>query len=576
MADILEPFLDGGRFAYFSMEIALAPDIPTYSGGLGMLAGDLLRAAADLHVPFVAVTLVSHRGYFRQRLASDGTQSEDVQAWNPADHCRLLDAAVAVSLGGRAVWVAAWLYVLRGGHGGGVPVLLLDTDLLVNAEPDRRLTDHLYGGDAAYRLRQEAVLGIGGVRLLHALGFTTIHYHLNEGHSALLTVELVRRRAGDAADDDTLAGARQAVRRRCTFTTHTPVAAGHDRFSYEVAAAVLAGSVSEARLRRLAGGDELNMTQLALNLSGYVNGVARRHAETSQRMFPAVEIHAITNGIHGPTWVSPEFAALYDHELPRWRNEPEVLVRADCCLKQLDVAAAHEAAKRRLLEFLQARRPAAWQPDALTIGFARRMTAYKQPMLLFSDLARLQRLAEQAPLQIVYAGKAHPNDMDGKRLIRDVHAALAALQPQVPGVFLENFDMSMAPLVLAGVDLWLNTPQPPLEASGTSGMKAALNGVPSLSSLDGWWAEGHIEGVTGWAIHAIEGQTGAAEALYEALERKVLPSFANPDAWARVMVGAISKSASVFTAHRMVRRYVAEAYTSVGHEARLQISTSPI
>lgn len=560
MPTVLDRF-PGRRFAYFSMEIALEPEVPTYSGGLGVLAGDLLRAAADLRLPFVAVTLVSRLGYFRQQLAADGTQSEHGQPWKPESRAHLLDAAVAVTLSGRRVWIAAWLYVLRAQGGGAVPVLLLDADLPVNDEADRRLTDRLYGGDPTYRLMQEAILGIGGMRMLHALGFDIGHYHLNEGHSALLTVELVRRLTGDEPSPDALAAARLAVRRQCTFTTHTPVAAGHDRFPYGRATSVLAAYGNEAQLRALAGGEEFNLTQLAMNLCGYVNGVAQRHAETSARMFPAVRVHAITNGVHGPTWASPEFAALYDAHLPRWRHEPEVLTRADCCLPAEAVQTAHAAAKARLLDIARAHSDGAWRSDALTLGYARRMTAYKRPALLFQDLERLRALAVRMPLQLVIAGKAHPRDEEGRWLIREIHAALAALRPGVPGVFLADYDMGLARNIVAGVDVWLNTPKPPLEASGTSGMKAAVNAVPSLSVLDGWWVEGHIEGVTGWAIDDVEGRD-TATLLYEALEQRIVPAFREPVAWRRVMHGAIAKSAALFSAHRMVRRYVAEAYTA--------------
>ena len=503
MSNARERFLDGGRFAYFRMEMAFATTTPSDSGGLGMLAGDVLRAAADLQLPYVAVTLARRDGFSRQRLAPDDTQPEELQVWDPAAHCTLLDAVVAVTLTNRRVWAAAWLYVLAASNGGWIPVLLLDPDLPVNAAQDRHVTAQPYGGDSSYRLSQEAILGIGGARLLRALGFRMVHYHLNEGHSALLTVELVRRHGGESATPDSLAAARHTVRRRCTFTTHTPVAAGHDRFAYAEASRILAGSVDEQRLRALAGGDELNLTQLVLNLCGYVNGVAQRHAGNSARLFPSARIHAITNGVHGPTWASPEFNALYDRWSPRWRIEPEVLARADCCLPTAAVLAAHAAAKERLLQRLRRAGGGGWRADALTIGFARLITACKQPTFLFQDLERLRSLADRGPLQLVFAGKAHPRDEEGKALVRDVHAALAGLQPQIPGAFLADFDMTTAQSVLSGVDLWINTPPPPLEASGTSGMKAACNGVPSLSVRDGWWVEGHIEGVTGRAIDGV-------------------------------------------------------------------------
>jgi starch phosphorylase len=562
---MLDAYTHQPRIAYFSMEIALRNEIPTYSGGLGVLAGDTLRSAADLDLPMVAVSLVSRAGYFRQEIDAHGRQVEHPALWDPRDWARPLNAKIAVAIEGRAVWIGAWLYEHEGHLGGRQPVLLLDTDLDENLAEDREITHYLYGGDETYRFKQEIVLGIGGARLLRALDFEILQYHMNEGHSALLGLELLRRheyppedlRPGESPYD------LPRVRELCNFTTHTPVEAGHDRFSYELVQRVLDSSIDLATLKRLAGEDSLNMTRLALNLSEYVNGVAKRHAEVSNQMFPGYRVHAITNGVHPFTWTSEPFSKLYDLYLPSWCHEPEQLVRADCCLPEAVIQEAHQQAKQALIERVRARAGVSLAPGLPILGFARRMTAYKRPDLLFTDLERLQAIARKHPFQIVLAGKAHPHDEGGKRLIEQLHALMRQLEGVVPIAFLPDYDMDNARALVAGADVWLNTPLRPYEASGTSGMKAAFNGVPSLSVLDGWWVEGCIEGVTGWAIGNDTGaDDGDAAALYDKLEQVVLPLYyaGDPGGWARVMSGAISKSASYFNSSRMMRRYAAEAY----------------
>ncbi len=562
---VLDDFIHEPRVAYFSMEIALRNEIPTYSGGLGVLAGDTVRSAADLALPLVAVSLVSRAGYFRQAIDAHGRQVEQAAVWEPREWATPLDAKIAVSIEGRTVWIGAWLYVLDGYLGGRQPVLLLDTDLDENRPDDREITHTLYGGDDVYRFKQEIVLGIGGVRLLQALGFRIRQYHMNEGHSALLGLELLRRyeyspedlRPGELPYD------LPRVRALCNFTTHTPVEAGHDRFSYALVQRVLGTTVELAALRHLAGEDSLNMTRLALNLSEYVNGVAKRHAEISNTMFPGYRVHAVTNGVHPFTWTSEPFRKLYDRYLPSWCHEPEQLVRVDCCIPDAAIREAHMQAKQALIEQVRARTRAALNPTAPILGFARRMTAYKRPDLLFTDLERLQAVARQHAFQVVLAGKAHPHDEGGKRLIEQLHAQARALEDIMPVIFLPDYDMEIAQALVAGVDVWLNTPLRPFEASGTSGMKAAFNGVPNLSVLDGWWIEGCIEGVTGWAIgDAAGGDDGDSRALYDKLEEVVLPLYydGDPGGWIKLMKGAISKNASYFNSHRMMRRYATEAY----------------
>lgn len=556
----VEVFTHEPRVAYFSMEIALREEIPTYSGGLGMLAGDTMRAAADLEMPMVGMTLVSRAGYFRQQIV-DERQVEQPDWWRPEHYAHLLRAKTALTIDGREVWVGGWLYVVEGDMGGTVPVILLDTDLDENGEEDRMITHSVYGGDEAYRLKQEIVLGIGGVRMLDALGFKVRKYHLNEGHAALLTLELLRRLA-HTPDEAGTAGVRfdvAAVRQLCVFTTHTPVESGHDQFPYELVDRLLADFVDGEQLRGLAGQDRLNMTRLALNLSEYVNGVAKRHAEVSRRMFPGYRVHAVTNGVHPRTWTCGTFRRVYDSHLPRWRHEPELLLRANR-IPDGEIWEAHAAAKLALIERIGTLGGSALDHTLPLLGFARRMTAYKRADLLFTDLGRLQAIAERQPFQVVLAGKAHPRDEGGKRLIKRIHDWTRDLEGKVTVVFLSDYAMDLARLLVAGVDVWVNTPLRPLEASGTSGMKAAFNGVPHLSILDGWWLEGWIEGVTGWSIGGESDDGRDAESLYDKLEQSVLPLYADRPGWIAIMKGAITHTASFFNTHRMVRRYAAEAY----------------
>lgn len=562
MKNSIEAFVHEPRIAYFSMEIALRAEIPTYSGGLGMLAGDAMRTAADLDMPMVGVTLVSRAGYFRQEIVN-GRQIERPEWWQPEEWAQRLAAKTALTIDAREVWVGGWLYIVEGHMGGAIPVILLDTDLDENRPEDRSITHFLYGGDDAYRLEQELVLGIGGIRMLGALGFSIRKYHLNEGHAALLTLELLRRyartpeAAGMGLNYDV-----PAVKQRCVFTTHTPVQAGHDQFPYELADRLLGDLIEPAQLRALAGPDRLNMTQLALNLSAYVNGVTKRHSKVSQQLFPGYRVQAVTNGVHPWTWTCDSFRKLYDAHFPRWCHEPELLVRAEWIPDDM-VWEAHTAAKRALLERISALGGPALDPAHALLGFARRMTDYKRAGLLFSDLDRLKAIARDSPFQIVLAGKAHPRDEGGKRLIERLHGWARELEGRVSVVFLPDYAMELARLLVSGVDVWINTPQRPLEASGTSGMKAAFNGVPNLSVLDGWWLEGWIEGVTGWAVGREAESDNARDAafLYEKLEQSVLPRYyGERTRWVAVMKGAISRNAYFFNGHRMMRRYAVEAY----------------
>jgi starch phosphorylase len=578
---------------YFSMEIALEADLPTYSGGLGVLAGDTIRSAADLKVPMVAVTLLHRKGYFYQRLDAGGWQTEEPAEWVVQDFLEEMPPRVTVKLEGRPVQLRAWKYEVKGVSGFSVPVYLLDCDLPENTEWDRRLTDHLYGGDSWYRLCQETVLGIGGVRMLCALGYNSLtRFHMNEGHASLLTIELLHEQARKANRKTIEAEDLDVVRQQCIFTTHTPVPAGHDQFTLDMVQRLmgpadirldqsnaLVASFANHIMRRsdgnavganpIGGADMLNMTYLALNLSHYVNGVAKKHAEVSQHMFAEYRVDAITNGVHAATWTSPAFKALFDKHIPGWR-EDNFSLRYALGIPSPEVWQAHSAAKRELVQWMNRETNAGLDVDVLTLGFARRAATYKRADLLFRDLDRLRGIAAKAGrLQIIYAGKAHPNDQAGKELIQRIFRARDALKKDIRVCYLPNYDMDLARRLLAGVDVWLNTPEPPMEASGTSGMKAALNGVPSLSILDGWWIEGCIEGVTGWALGErcdIANNPGDragcdAASLYDKLENIVMPLFyRDRERFLDIMRHAIALNGSFFNTQRMVLQYVLNAY----------------
>lgn len=562
--DKFAQFTSSAHIAYFSMEIALQPEVHTYSGGLGMLAGDTARSCADLEMPVVFVTLASRKGYLRQEVDADGNQIEHEDPWDVAAWTEPLGALVAVQIEGRGVWVRPWLYRLKGGTGFEVPVIILDTDVEGNAPEDRALTDRLYGGDIAYRLKQEVVLGVGGLRVLRALGFDITTYHMNEGHAALLAVELLRDHGQPVTQrrPDEFPYDLGRVRQACIFTTHTPVEAGHDRFPYSLVEQVVDGWFDMDHLKLVGGKDELNMTHLALYLSGYVNGVAKRHAETSRKMFPGYTVHAVTNGVHAPTWAAPSFAKLFDEYCPDWRHEPELLAQMREPPDDL-VWQAHQKAKGALIGKIQEITGKSFDLEVPILGFARRMTGYKRPDLLFTDIDRLRAIGEKTPFQLVLAGKAHPRDQQGKELIRFVLEHARALEGVVPIVYLPNYEMAVARYLKPGVDVWLNTPLPPMEASGTSGMKAALNGGLNVSVLDGWWYEACVEGRNGWGIGGADGAARLADAaeLYDKLGNVVLPLYYNDrPRWIWMMKRAISEVGSYFNSHRMMRRYAAEAY----------------
>lgn len=556
------------RVAYFSMEIALDPEIPTYSGGLGVLAGDMLHSAADMETPMLGVTLVHHNGYFRQKLGSQGSQSEEPEPWSVDQYLEVMEPRVSVLIEGRTVRLRAWRYWIHGISGYAVPIYLLDSALPENGDFDRTLTNDLYGGDSRYRLCQEVILGMGGAKMLEKLGYVNItSYHMNEGHAALLAFGLLERDLGEANLHLATESNIEKVRRQCVFTTHTPVPAGQDQFSREQARQVLGKERSSVLdLTHCCPEQVLNMTYLALRFSHYINGVAMHHGEVSRGMFPQYPIRAITNGVHAVSWTSPPFQKIFDQYVPEWRYD-NLYLRYVIGISLEEVRQAHLVAKSRLLEEIRSRVGIHLSESVFTIGFARRAATYKRADLLFSDLEQLRRIARDVgPLQIIFAGKAHPRDEGGKVLIRNVFQAAASLNSDaIKVVYLENYEVALAHLITSGVDLWLNTPQRPQEASGTSGMKAALNGVPSLSILDGWWIEGCLEGMTGWAIGQDDdlpkNPADESASLYHKLESTIMPMYyGQPSAYAGVMRSAIAVNGSFFNTHRMLGQYINNAY----------------
>jgi starch phosphorylase len=564
------------RIAYFSMEIAVDPRFPTYAGGLGVLAGDTLRSAADLGIPMVGVTLLHRKGYFRQHLDGKGEQSEEPQEWNPEGVLEPLEPRVSVHLNGQEVKVRGWQHSIAGLTGHKVPVYFLDVDLPENSAWERTLTDHLYGGDDAYRLCQEAILGIGGVRFLRAVGHRNItRFHMNEGHSALLTLALLEEEIGRQNLTKTSLADIERVREKCVFTTHTPVPASFDQFPLDLATRILGADRVRTFLdTHCCPAGTLNMTYLALRCSRYINGVAMRHGELSHSMFPNYPIHSITNGVHAATWASAPFRELYDRHIPEWRHD-NLYLRYAVGISAEEIRQAHLQAKRELLHEINQATGMQLSETVATLGFARRAAEYKRADLLFSDLNRLRAIRKNTgPFQVVFGGKAHPRDDSGKAVIRKVFEAAAALRDVIPVAYVSDYDLRWARLFTAGVDVWLNTPHRPFEASGTSGMKAALNAVPSLSVRDGWWVEGHFEGVTGWSIgydedpehHDVE-----IASLYEKLERTILPLFySQPQAYAQIMRSTIAVNGSFFNTQRMLSQYVLDAYFPKGEETRAE------
>jgi starch phosphorylase len=539
--------------AYFSAEIGISPSLHTYSGGLGILAGDHIKSAADLGVDMVAVTLMYKEGYFKQRMDEDGNQTEIYPRFEPDPLLERLDGTITLPLRGRDVHVQVWKYSFEGVKGNLVDMLLLDTDIPENNEDDRKITLRLYSGGKDHRILQEAILGFGGIRALRKLGYKDFStYHMNEGHCSFLTLELLKEFGGD--EDE--------VRKRCHFTTHTPVAAGHDHFAVDRVRKLIDGLLPEGlQLPSMVLNSRVHMTELGLYFSRSANGVSDLHGEVAREQFPDFKIGHVTNGVFHRYWVGKIFREEFDKYLPGWREDPRRLLEIDKVPDQ-DLLFARRSQKKFLLDYANSQSQRALANKTLTIGFARRAAEYKRARLIFHDKERLIHLAKGNKVQFVFAGKAHPRDDHGKEILKDIVLQAKELLGDVKIVFLENYNMWLGNLITAGVDVWLNTPLRPNEASGTSGMKATLNGVPNLSIMDGWWAEACDHGVNGWAIGDPDNANDAADAdhLYRLLEEEVIPTFYNDQAkWLSIIRESI-KTGVQFTGTRMVEDYLKEYY----------------
>ncbi|MEF8883154.1 MAG: alpha-glucan family phosphorylase [Halapricum sp.] len=556
-----------GRIAYYTMEIGIENDVKTYSGGLGVLAGDTIRSFADMGLPAVCVSQLNEEGYCKQTLEEDGTQISEEEPWPVEEYCEKLDVEVTVPIYGRDVTVTAWQYdVVSEKSGETVPIIYLDTNVESNDPDAREYTQRLYspGYGEDVQLAQEIILGIGGTRILDELGYEVDTYHMNEGHAALLTLELLKRNDMDP----------DAVREQTVFTTHTPVEAGHDQFDWGLVNEVLGEFVPQDVLKEYSREQDLHMTLLALNLSRYANSVAKKHQEVSQNMFPGYEIDAITNGVHVPFWVGDAFVDLYDEYVEGWRENPYKLKHASV-IPDDEIWEAHMEEKRDTIEFINEREGSDLDPEKLTIGFARRATAYKRADLIFYNHERLRHIAENVgEFQLVFAGKAFPGDEDGAGNIRDIFHNAWELNDAIDVQYVEDYDMEVGAKLTSGVDVWLNNPRRPLEACGTSGMKAAYNGIPQLGTLDGWWVEGHIEDETGWKIgpepEESEPDETAAEDedrqdamdLYDQLENTVVPTYyEDRDHWIDVMRNTMAFNGPYYHTRRMAREYLEDAYT---------------
>ncbi len=539
------------KIAYFSLEIGFSANIPSYSGGLGILAGDHIKSSADLGIPLAGFTLLYREGYMKQRLDDRGNQTAEYPRFNPASLLEKLPLLLEIELLGELIRVAVWRYIHVGNSGHKVPIYFLDTDIPENSTMAQEITRRLYHGDNKHRILQEAVLGFGGYELLRSLediGQLEIEtYHMNEGHAAFLPLAL-KAKTGLSVE---------RIRKHFVFTIHTPVPAGHDVFDAQQVREVL-GDLLPSDLANTVLNAKLNMTKLALYFSGKANGVSKLNGEVVRKMFPrsAKKITHITNGVHHLTWVMPPTVDLFEKYLPGWREDPVRMLKEASGIPSFAVWRAHLENKRRLLEYANAHKQVGYDPDMLTIVFARRAAAYKRANLIFHDLERLTELAK-GKLQIIFAGKAHPNDERGQAVIKSIVEKSRELTDKVLISYLSNYNMWLGKLLCGGADIWLNTPLRPNEASGTSGMKAALNGVVNLSILDGWWAEGCHDGVNGWAIGDATDSTDEKDAalLYDLLETKVIPLFyGDREAWIKMMKASIVTAAD-FTSQRMVKDY---------------------
>ncbi|MFO7798036.1 MAG: alpha-glucan family phosphorylase [Promethearchaeia archaeon] len=560
--EINKDLIQDTRVAYISMEIGMDSNIPTYSGGLGVLAGDTVRSAADLEIPMVGICLCYSSGYFYQLFNEKGEQKEKEIEWSFFYEFDKVEKPITMMIEDREIQVSAWLYKVIGQSGHVVPIYLLTTEVKGNEDWMLKLTGSLYDSTSRWnRITQEMILGIGGVKLLKSLGYDNIKtYHINEGHGAFSTLELYKM-----FDQDL-----DKVKEKVAFTTHTPVPAGHDRFGHELVQKVFKDRFPEKLLNLGSENGELNMTLLAMNCSRYVNAVAKKHGETTREMFPNYEIDSITNGVHLPFWVSKPIQRIFDRKFPNWKSNPEVLSNA-IEIDDLELFDAHIENKFNLISYQKGHSWNLLDEELITIGFARRFATYKRAILIFHNLDRLGKLS-QGELQFIFAGKAHPKDQAGKDYIKKIYEAGEYLYDNygVKVALMENYNMDLAHMLVSGCDIWLNCPERYREASGTSGMKAALNGVLNFSVLDGWWIEGYRKQPdAGWAIGKFPEEYEQSENLndwerdaneiYSILENQIIPTYMNHDEWLYKCKNAISLAA-YFNTHRMVKEYAQKAY----------------
>jgi len=536
---------------YFTAEIGLWSELHTYSGGLGVLAGDHVKSAADAGIPLVGVTLLYHQGYARQHIDSEGIQTETFPEVDMNSLLTKTDIVLELNLDGKPLFAFVWKAEIIGQSGHIVPVYFIDTRHPENTTEHQELSSRLYGGDDGVRIRQEYVLGIGGVKLFDHLEVELSGLHLNEGHCTFAMLELLKR-----------GWSREQLAQRSLFTTHTPVPAGHDRFEWSLVEDVIGDLLpTDAKeLVRSAGdpehGARCSMSHLAVSLSTSVNAVSKLNADVAMTMFDQ-NIQPITNGVHHITWTSPVMASLFDKHLTGWRIQPESISNANT-LPTKDLMEARSNARKQLHDYVQSTTGVELFSDRLTVGFARRFATYKRANLVFKDLERLRAIGG-GKIQFVFSGKAHPRDQGGKQLIRDIFESAHQIADEIPVAFIENYDMHTGLMMTSGVDIWLNNPIRPMEASGTSGMKAAMNGVPNCSILDGWWPEACIHGVNGWAIGNAEDDRNDdrdAENIYNVLQHEVIPLWEQEgDGWAEMMKASIAASAG-FTGQRMIQDYL--------------------
>ena len=556
--EINDELINDTKVAYISMEIGLDSNIPTYSGGLGVLSGDTVRSAADLEIPMVGICLCYSSGYFYQLFNEVGEQKEKEIEWSFYYEFDKVEKPITIKIQDKEIKISAWLYRVVGQSGHIIPIYLLTTDVVGNEDWQRKLTAALYDSTSRWhRIVQEMILGLGGVKLLKSLGYNNIKvYHINEGHGAFATLELLKE-LGDI----------EKVKQSVVFTTHTPVPAGHDKFSYDLVRDVFRDELP-SNIKELGGKNELNMTVLAMNLSRYRNGVAKKHGDISRNMFPNYNVDYITNGIHLPFWISKPIRKIFDKKWPNWKSVPSVLQNA-IEIDDLDLFDAHIENKFNLISYQKSHSWNLLDEELITIGFARRFATYKRAILIFHDIDRLGKICK-GNVQFIFSGKAHPKDQMGKDYIKKIYEAGEYLYDnyEVKVVLMENYNMDLSHMLVSGVDVWLNTPERYREASGTSGMKAALNGVLNFSIQDGWWLEGyHMNPKAGWAIGPDDSDPKAAENnwdidsnyLYDILENEIIPTYMDHDEWIFRQKNAISLVA-YFNTHRMITEYAEKAY----------------